>query len=208
MINVFWYKRVTIQMDTEKKARLEVGWYIRGGSDYEYVEVKEDGTLFAYDFEDDILGRQIPECPPDIRRVSQPLITKGIVVWDFVHKYHPAPFFSALEDERWSQVTLVALENKAVIHVDGYTYLDNRWLEYAVLKMAMELEPRSFMPYYEIPSAALGILQDTYKIKEHKVLVRFPADKEFMLIYNTRFEFLFGSEDPNFIALVLNTILS
>lgn len=191
-------------MSLVKKARLEPGWYLKGGSDYEYFEIKEEGEVLYYDFEDDIVPRPIPEVPEDCRRVSQPVITQGIVIWDFVHKYHPAPFFSALEDERWSQVTLVALESKAVIHADGNTYLDHRWLEYAVLKMAMELQPEEFMPHHRIPASSLGALVEKYGIKEDHALVRFPADREFMLVYNADHRFLFGSEDPNFIAIVLN----
>lgn len=196
-------------MSGEKKIRLESGWYINDFCEYEYLHVSDDGTCTFYDFETGAEGKPCEEVSSvKWKKVLAPLIHKGIVIWSRIHKYHPPPFFSAVDDAPFSEVTLIALEKHAVVIADDNIYVDNRWLEYTVLRQYFELDEldESWLPFRSLPTSCLGSLKQVHSIKDDTVLVRAPEDREFMLVYTKDRQFVFGSNDSNFITYVLGTI--
>ncbi len=195
-------------MSGDKKFRLESGWYTNDYCDYEYLHVSDDTRTF-YDFETSPEGKpHVEDSLCKWRKVDAPVIHKGIVIWSRIHKYHPPPFFSAVDDAPFSEVTLIGLEKRAVVIADDNTFVGNRWLEYTVLKQYFELDEldESWLPFRSLPIACLGPLKQVHNIKDDSVLVRAPKDQEFMLVYTKDRKFLFGSNDTNFIAYVLGTI--
>lgn len=194
-------------MAAEKKIRMEPGWYRKVGSEYEYLEVFEDGKDY-YDFEVDIERQDWDGSGNWQLADKSPKITEGVVVWDVIHKYHPEPFLPGLRDTRWSHVTLIALDKSVVIYADDKTYAGGGWLEYTALKLYFDLD--EFDDDYQLlPVQALGKLKETHRIEGTHVKVKIPADKAFMLVYEAAEsgDFLFGTNDPNFVLLMTSFVL-